>query len=441
MKTQWLDDVDLLYPTLVEWRRDFHKYAESGWVEYRTAAKVAGLLSDWGYEVKAGKKVIHEHARMGVPPLAFLQEQEKRALEQGADPKWVARFQGGFTGVTGILETGRPGPTVAFRFDMDALDLEESSNEQHLPEATGFRSINAGMMHACGHDAHTTIGLGLARILMQLREHLNGRVMLIFQPAEEGVRGAKSMVEAGVVDDVDLFFACHIGTGPSLGEVVCGANGFLSTTKLDVTYRGVASHAGARPEEGKNALLAAAAAALHLHGISRHSDGASRINVGVLTAGSGRNIIPDSATLKLETRGETSTINAYMVEQAMNVIRGTAVMYGVDETVLVQGGAQSAEPSEALIPYIRNQAKQVPGVKRIIDLQSALGSEDATFMMERVQQQGGLASYLIFGTTLAAGHHHERFDIDEDVMKIAVKTLVHCALHTDQLTPILHAKP
>jgi aminobenzoyl-glutamate utilization protein A len=440
MNSHWQDRIERLYPTLVEWRRDFHKYAESGWVEYRTASMVASFLTDWGYQVKAGKEVIHPEARMGVPSEDFLHAQEKRAVEQGADPLWVARFHGGFTGVVGILQTGRPGPHVAFRFDMDALDMQESRDAEHVPESNGFRSINSDMMHACGHDAHTTIGLGLATMLMQMREQLCGTITLIFQPAEEGVRGAKSMVEAGVVDDADLFFGCHIGIGPALGEVVCGAFGYLATTKLDVTYRGVAAHAGAKPEEGKNALLAAAAAALHLHGISRHSEGASRINVGFLSAGSGRNIIPSSATLKLETRGETSEINAYMVEQAMQIIKGTAVMYGVEETVTIQGRAQSADPSAELIPYIHAQAEQVPGVTHIMDLHPTSGSEDATYMMERVQQLGGLASYLIFGTTLAAGHHHERFDIDEEVMKIAVSTLFLCALNTDQVTPILEKR-
>ncbi|GAA4724641.1 amidohydrolase [Brevibacillus fulvus] len=425
--------VETLYPTLVEWRRDFHYYAESGWVEFRTASKVAARLAEWGYEVKVGREVIKDEARMGVPSEAFLQEQLKRALEQGADPDWIPRLAGGFTGVVGILRTGKPGPTVGFRFDMDALDIQESSDPEHIPVAQGFRSTNANMMHACGHDAHTAIGLGLAKTLIALKEQLTGTILVIFQPAEEGVRGAKSMVEAGVLDQVEMFFASHIGTGPKLGEVVCGARGYLATTKLDVTYQGVASHAGGKPEEGKNALLAAAAAALNLHAISRHSEGASRINVGVLQAGSGRNIVPSRATLKIETRGETSEINEYVYNQALQIIRGAAAMYGVQESISIQGEARRCDSSEELIPFIRTQAKKVHGVERVLDHHPAGGSEDATYMMERVQQNGGLASYLIFGTTLAAGHHNERFDIDEQAMKIAIKTLALCAMQAYQL--------
>ncbi len=420
--------VEELSPTLLKWRRDFHRYAESGWVEFRTASIVASTLQEWGFEVKAGREVIKPEARMGVPSEAFLRQQEQRALSQGAVTEWLPRLSGGFTGVVGILDSGRPGPTVAFRVDMDALDLQESADADHLPAAEGFASVNANMMHACGHDAHTAIGLGLAYVLSRMKDDLRGRVKLIFQPAEEGVRGARSMVEAGVVDDVDLFFACHVGTGVPLGEVVCGADGYLATTKIDVTYRGVASHAGGHPEDGKNALLAAASAVLNLHAISRHSGGNSRINVGVLHAGSGRNIIPNHAAFKLETRGDTSKVNEYILSRAMDVIHGAAAMYDVQAEIDIVGKADSSSPSPELLPYIRAQASKVAGVTSIVDTRNASGSEDATYMMERVKQRGGLASYLVFGTTLAAGHHNEKFDIDERVLGIGVQTLALCAL-------------
>ena len=109
---------------------------------------------------------------------------------------------GGKTGVMGVMEFDKPGPTVALRFDMDANDLVEAEDENHRPYTAGFASVNKGAMHGCGHDGHTAIGLTVARILAVLKEDLAGKVKLIFQPAEEGVRGAKAMVAKGIVDDV-----------------------------------------------------------------------------------------------------------------------------------------------------------------------------------------------------------------------------------------------
>lgn len=419
--------VENLQHQLQQWRRDFHMHAESGFLELRTASIVASTLEQLGYTISVGEEVMDRDARMGVPSAEILEKHEQWALEHGAEPRWIEKMTGGMTGVVGLLNTGRPGPVVAFRVDMDALDIQEDLTEEHVPYKEGFASIN-NMMHACGHDGHTAIGLGLATLLMEEKEKLNGTIKLIFQPAEEGTRGAKSMTEAGVVDDVDYFIATHLGTGVPLGEVVAGNGGYLATTKLDVTFQGVAAHAGGSPNEGKNALMAASTAVLGLYGIPRHSDGASRVNVGVLNAGSGRNIIAPTASMKIETRGETSEINDYIREQALNVINGAAAMYGATATVDIVGEAKSCTPSEELAKLVAQAASQSPYVSKVveIDMQPS-GSEDATYFMERVQQKGGLATYAVVGTTLAAGHHNERFDYDEKVLSIAVDVLARTA--------------
>ncbi|KMY42707.1 amidohydrolase [Peribacillus loiseleuriae] len=416
-----------IYQSLIKWRRDFHKHAESGWVEFRTASIVASKLLSWGYEVHVGRDVINEDDRMGVPKTEVLEQEKKRALSQGADPEWVEQFSGGFTGVVGILDTGLPGPTIAFRVDMDALDIQEALSNEHRPTKEGFSSINANMMHACGHDAHTSIGLGVAYVLSQIKDQLKGIIKLIFQPAEEGVRGAKSMVTAGVVDDVDIFIAIHVGFEAELGELICGDLGFMATTKFDVTYTGEASHAGARPEQGKNALLAAATAALNLHAISRHSEGYSRVNVGFLQAGNGRNIIPNQAIFKVEVRGETTSINDFMYQKALQIIQSAADMYEVEVNIDIVGAAKSVESSEELISFISQQAKHINEIHTIQDSYKLGGSEDATYMISHVKERGGHAAYIVFGTTLSAGHHNEQFDIDENVIPIAVKTLTLCA--------------
>ena len=423
-------DLKALFPQLIAWRRDFHHFAESGWVEFRTAAKVAEILDHLGYDLAMGRDVVDADSRMGLPDDTTLAEAFARARQQGAPEKWLGAFEGGFTGIVATLQTGRPGPTLAFRVDMDALDLDEARDNDHLPFREGFASCNGGMMHACAHDGHTTIGLGLAHLLMQYREQLNGTIKLIFQPAEEGTRGARAMVAAGALDGVDYFTAIHIGTGVPAGTVICGSDNFMATTKFDVRFTGVAAHAGGKPEEGRNALLAAAQAAIGLHSIAPHSEGASRVNVGVMQAGSGRNVVPASALLKVETRGESEAINNYVFARAKAVIDGAAAMYGVSSELRLMGAATSSTPSPAWVNYLREQAQQVAGVEQAIDkVKAPAGSEDATLMMARVQQNGGLASYMVFGTTLSAGHHNEKFDFDETVMLIAIETLARTALN------------
>ncbi|ENF7818394.1 M20 family metallo-hydrolase [Enterobacter soli] len=423
-------DIQTLTPQLTAWRRDFHHFAESGWVEFRTAAKVAEILDHLGYELAMGRDVVDAESRMGLPDAQTLAKEFARAREQGAPEKWLAAFEGGFTGIVATLRTGRPGPTIAFRVDMDALDLSEALDESHRPFRDGFASCNPGMMHACGHDGHTTIGLGLAQVLKQNEAQLNGTIRLIFQPAEEGTRGARAMVAAGALDGVDYFTAVHIGTGVPAGTVICGSDNFMATTKFDVRFTGVAAHAGGKPEEGRNALLAAAQAALALHSIAPHSEGASRVNVGVMQAGSGRNVVPASALLKVETRGESEAINQYVFERAQSVIAGAAALYGVSAETHLMGSATSSTPSPAWVNYLREQAEHVTGVLHAIDkVKAPAGSEDATLMMARVQQNGGLASYMVFGTDLSAGHHNEKFDFDEQIMNVAVETLARTALN------------
>ena len=305
---------DGLLPEMVAVRRDLHKHAESGWFEMRTSSIIARKLTDLGYRVLVGEAVCDRDARMGVADEAVLQAQYERAVAQGADPEFVPYTKGGMTGVIGILECGE-GPTVAMRFDIDALGVFEASDEEHRPYREGFSSVNNGFMHACGHDGHTSIGLGVAKILMEIKDSLHGTVKLIFQPAEEGVRGAKSIVEKGHLDDVDFGIGNHISNRSAKAgdaELIPGIYSSLATTKLDVVYKGKASHAGAAPHLGNNALLAAASAVMNLNAIPRHGEGASRINIGTLHAGSGRNVIADEAKMELEIRGATTEINAYM---------------------------------------------------------------------------------------------------------------------------------
>ncbi|EGO65777.1 amidohydrolase [Acetonema longum] len=412
----------------VERRRDFHKFAESAWTEFRTASIVADTLSSLEYEVLAGDQAIDAAAMMGVPSLQELKKHAERALAQGANPKWVNIMQGGKTGVVGVMRFAKPGPTVALRFDMDANDAVEVQEDSHRPYREGFASVNKDAMHACGHDGHTAVGLAVAEVLAGLKDQLAGTVKLIFQPAEEGVRGAKAMMVKGIVDDVDYLLGMHFGvTLKRVGQVACQTEGFLATTKLDAVFTGAPAHAGAAPENGKNALLAAATASLNLHAISRHSAGASRINVGVMQAGTGRNVVPANALLKLETRGTTSVINEYVYTEAMRIIQTAAAMYDVKVAVTEMGGAAGCGNDAALVERVRQVAERINLFDEFVPAGNIGGSEDCTYFMERVQQHGGQAAYVMVGTELTAGHHDFKFDFNEQALFKAVAFLSSAA--------------
>jgi aminobenzoyl-glutamate utilization protein A len=427
---------------LVAIRRDIHRHAETAWLEFRTASLVVKKLQALGFAVSYGPEVIKEEAMMGVPAPEVVAKAQQRALEQGADPEIVKAMAGGKTGVVATFDSGKPGPVVGFRFDMDANDLTEAQDVKHRPFREGFASINAGAMHGCGHDAHTSIGLGLAAVISQIKDELRGKVKLVFQSAEEGARGAKSMAEAGVVDDVDYMIGIHVGLSrQKVGQVVCGAGaeGFPASTKLDVTFSGASAHAGGAPETGRNTILAATAAIQNLYAISRHSKGLTRVNVGTIQGGSGRNVIPAYVHLRLETRGADWELNEYMRERAYQIIAGAADMYGVDFTTTLMGEIIGGVPSRPLAEKIAEIAQTIPEITEPEALGPFAygGSEDYTYFMDRVQQLGGQATCIVLGTELSAVHHNPYFDINEDVLPLGVKLLGESALKLTTTMPTI----
>lgn len=398
-------------------RRNLHKFPEPAWLEYRSAAMAAERLEALGYTLAVGRDVICDESRMGLPSEETMKAAMDRAIREGANPQWVEKLGYGFTGIVATLRCGGEGPVVAFRADIDSNDLEESEDENHLPHKEGFASCHDGAMHGCGHDAHLTMALGLAEYLTIKKDELRGTFKLILQPAEEGVRGAKAMRDAGVVDDVDIFFGMHIGFDKKLdGELACMNPGFLATTKLDARFTGYSSHAGGSPELGKNALLAACTATLNLQAISRHSKGNSRINVGVLKSGIGRNVIPDQALLKIETRGSTTEINEFIKERAIQILKGAAVMYDISVDIEEVGGAPAGENTESLAKEIQELAEASGWFKDVPLIYAGGGSEDCAFFLQRVIERGGRGTYMVLGTNIAAPHHNPRFDIEEDDM-------------------------
>jgi aminobenzoyl-glutamate utilization protein A len=416
-------------------RRDFHKFPELGLTEFRTASAIAARLDGLGIEVQTGRDVMDARSRVGVPGDDVVHAAFARAKDEGADPKWLARFEGGFTGIVGTLRGAQPGPVVALRCDIDALPILEADDNTHLPVREAFVSSHKGIMHACGHDVHAAIGLAVAEMLASQRDRIHGTVKFIFQPAEEGGRGAIPMRDAGVVDDVNFFVAIHVGMNSESHVFYPIVTGQLASAKLDVTFKGQAAHAGGHPEQGRNALLAAAHAVVGLYGIARHSAGRSRINVGVLEGGAGRNVIADRAFFMMEVRGDTEQICDYMIERANAVIKGAAEMEGVDVDIILAGRTTTAESSVPLGEAVARATTGVPNIRTTLEPKAAVGSEDATFFMKRVQERGGLAIYSCVGSPTNTGHHTPHFDIDESNIAPAAQALATALVSLGETPP------
>lgn len=401
---------------MISRRRDFHKYPERGWAEFRTTAVCAEALARLGWSVRFADEFIEPERVMGREVDAAAEK--RRALEQGAPADTLARI-GEYTGL--CAELGDGAPLTVLRFDIDCVETAESDVPSHRPAALGFASVNAGLSHSCGHDGHAAVGLALAEMISENAKDLRGTVRLIFQPAEEGVRGGFAFT--GLARGADYFIAMHLGLGLPTGCVCGGTGGFLCSTKFDAEFTGEAAHAGGEPERGRNALLAAAQAALAIHSIAPHSGGVMRVNVGVLRAGEGRNVVPPHALMKIETRGENGEIASYAYERAVQSLKGAAQIYGAELSVKKQGETITAESDEKLARIVADEALSIPGVTKTELLRRMPGSDDACWLMRETQKSGGLAAYVCIGADTAAGHHSGAFDFDEASLPIALEVL------------------
>ena len=411
--------VDDIAPEMIAKRRDFHKYPEIAWTEMRTASIIARNLADLGYEVLIGKEVCDAESRANLPSDEELEEAYNRAIAQGADPEYVKATKGGFTSVVGILHCGE-GPTVALRFDIDALYITETENENHFPNKEGFASINKGQMHACGHDCHAASGLGLAKVLMQIKDRLKGTIKLIFQPAEEGGQGGKAVAESGIVDDVNFILSAHNSDFGGNFDILPGVTGSMASRKCTAIFKGKSAHSGIAPHLGNNALLAAATAVQNLHAIPRHGLGATRINVGKLVAGNSFNVIPDSAYMLIDIRGETSELNEYMDAKAKTIIEAAAQMHGCTVEYMQNG-------------YLPSVACDIPFAEKMADFCKEhlnyrihhpvfnTGSEDFSYLLDRVKSLDGTGTIMGVHSKFASNNHSPEFDLNEDYLERSVK--------------------
>jgi aminobenzoyl-glutamate utilization protein A len=413
------------------YRRQFHSHPETGWLCFYATAVIAEQLKACGYRLLVGRELLGDIPLADAPTEQEADAAIRRARDlishsggqasMAAVTYWLNRMQRR-TGVLAVLEpaAGRWSHTVMYRFDMDALPIGESEKPDHFPRTEGFASDLQGVSHACGHDGHMAAGLVFAERIARekVADLCRTRFLFLFQPAEEGVRGASAVAErlpllAG--GKIDRFFAGHIGfTEPDC--FVAGAGGFLETSKFDAVFTGKSAHAGRNPEDGRNALLAAAQAVTAMYQIEKPGSGIGRINVGVMRAGEARNAIAAHARIAVETRGSGSVENKYMKNQGISCIMDAARQNGVSAEIVPMGESVCADSS----PDLARKVLAMPSVRAMYSrcrVSQAFGaSEDAAVLMNYVQRQGGEAVYMLFGTPLAADNHQPDFDFDESVL-------------------------
>jgi amidohydrolase len=379
-----------LQPQLIDWRRDFHQHPELGFQETRTAGIVADYLQGLGLEVATGI---------------------------------------GGTGVVAVLEgaeTDASGSTVLLRFDMDALPISE---ENDLP----FRSQTPGVMHACGHDGHTAIGMGTARLLTEHRGSLKGRVKLVFQPAEEGLGGARAMIHDGVLDDPvpDASFAMHLWTQLPLNQVVAQAGPLWASAdmfRLEVTGRG--GH-GAAPHETIDATVVACEIVMAWQTIiSRTVDPmhTAVVTVGEFASGSAVNAVSGHASLGGTIRTFDPEVEQLVKKRMVEIADGICQAHGAKSVLSFPANAPTTINSEEGAALMRDVASHIVGDERVTTITPMMVSEDMSEFLNRVP-----GCYILVGASDSdfgwhSPHHNATFDFDERVLPTGVALMTAAAL-------------
>ncbi|MFO7706916.1 MAG: amidohydrolase [Desulfobacterales bacterium] len=368
-------------------RRDLHRIPETGFKEYKTSAYVAARLKHLELEVATG----------------------------------IAG-----TGVVGLLQTGRPGPTLMIRADMDALPITEETG-------LAFASTHPGCMHACGHDAHMAMALGAAAALTRLASRFSGNVKFVFQPAEEGPGGARPMIEAGVLENpqVDFALACHLWSERPEGVIGVRTGAFLAAMdRFDIKIRGRGGHA-AQPHLCVDALEVGAQVVGALQRIvSRQMNPIEPavVTVGTFHAGTAFNITPAEALLSGTTRTFDRTVWASWESRLEKIVRGVCGAMGAGCEFTFSRGYPPTVNDAGVADVVRRCATAVVGGEQVVEPELTMGGEDMSFFLEAVP---GCFYCIGVGREGAAPLHNPRFDFREDLMLLGVET--HCRAALDLL--------
>jgi amidohydrolase len=405
LKAQVAKKADALQPQLVTWRRDLHEHPELGNHETRTAGIIAAHLKALGLEVKTG----------------------------------VAK-----TGVVGLLKGGKPGPVVALRADMDGLPVTERVDVPFASKVkTIYNNAEVGVMHACGHDTHVSILMGVAAVLSSMKADLHGTVKFIFQPAEEGAPfgeegGAELMVKEGVLQNpkVDAIFGLHINAQTEVGKITYRPGGTMAAVNdLQITVKGRQAH-GAYPWSSVDPVVVSAQIINNLQTIvSRNlnvTENAGVVTIGAINGGNRSNIIPEQVVMLGTIRALSAADEKMMIERVKTIATKTAEAAGATAEVKIPLSVHYPvtynDPTltEKMLPTLQATA----GAANVMLKPPVTGAEDFSFYQEKVPGLFFFLGGMPKGQDplKTAAHHTPDFYIDESGFSLGVKALCNLTL-------------
>lgn len=375
---------------------------------------IAGM-KDWLIEIR---RTIHMH-----PELGFEEVETSKLVAQWLE-KFGLRVQRGMatTGVVGLLQGKKPGKTVAIRADMDALPMEEA---RPVPYASKVK----GKMHACGHDAHVAMLLGVARFFSSIPDRVKGNIKWIFQPAEEGGGGGRVMVEQGVLENpkVDAIFGTHVFPLLPAGKVgYYEREGLAATDRFTVKIVGKGGH-GAFPHLCKDPVLAAGHFITQLHSVvSRNINPieSAVITIGKVSGGTAFNIIPDVVELLGTVRSLTPEVQEELKKRIEEVAKGVAESFGMDYKYDFEYGYPMLINDPEMSKLVARACSKGIGQENVVVVRPAMGGEDFSYYLQKVPG----AFFRLGNRNEAKGtihpYHSSLFDVDEDILPLGVEMFV-----------------
>lgn len=378
--------IERLYPQLVKWRRHFHQYPELSFQEKETSQWIASYLEELGLQVKI--KI------------------------------------GGY-GLIGVLEGRMPGPTIAFRADMDALPIQDEK------EDCEYRSKVPGVMHACGHDGHMAVLMGAATVLQHLQDQIKGKIVFLFQPAEEQPPGgAIKMIEDGVLENVDSIYGIHLWSPLPYGTIgYCYDRMLASADQFEVNIIGKGGHGGI-PHTAVDSIVVASQIVVQLQSIiSRQIDPLQSgvISVGKIEGGKAFNVIADQCRFMGTTRSFDEHVREELLEKIERVVQSICQIYGATYEFQVSRGYPPLINHREEVKRMIEVAKQiVSDEKHLVEIEPLMGAEDFAYYLQKVP-----GAFCLVGAAPESNsvpHHHPQFDIDERAMKVAVELFVRLGL-------------